>query len=572
LIAGISRQGRYNPKLKLSERFGDSPENNSNFRSEEFDNREEQTDVRDSTDTSLSLDYSLQFDDGGRVDLSGVLIDTDRTENERSFEFDEFVASDVAVNAGGNLETDNQQRQAIEEQSYSLNLGYSRPLFGGDADIRIGFADFDSENDNVESEIDFTDPVSVIEEERELTTIKDTETSIALSQSFAIGPNANVKIGAFYLTKERDNSILATDDERDLALPGWNIRGSDRPLDVSNVLTGLEPIDGGLFTIEEDRLDFFAKIDGRSGAFQWEAGVRYETTDQDVTDLTVDPALARINNDYDFFLPSAHLRFDLTQNDRLSASLARTVRRPDFSFLTPALLEDEIAENDLLGNPLLEPETAWGIDLGYERRIGRRGIFGINFFYRDVEDKIELTSTGEEGSEGPGSFIFTPDNVGDGWVRGVEFDYSAPLSLFGLDNTGIFANVSYLDSEVEDVFGKRQFNDQSDWVYNAGFIQDLPGLAASFGATYRKQAEAFGRVLGEEVFTSYGADLEIFVEKRWDSLTLRAVGSNLLDSSKDEVFNKFDNIEDQLDRDFDEYELETEDAGPIFRLILRYAF
>ncbi|RYD41514.1 MAG: TonB-dependent receptor, partial [Sphingomonadales bacterium] len=77
----------------------------------------------------------------------------------------------------------------------------------------------------------------------------------------------------------------------------------------------------------------------------------------------------------------------------------------------------------------------------------------------------------------------------------------------------------------------------------------------------------------EEVRTTYGADLEIFVEKRFGSnFTIRAVGSNLLNGAKRETFNKFDNQEDQLDRDFDEYELESEKAGPVFQLMARYAF
>ena len=79
--------------------------------------------------------------------------------------------------------------------------------------------------------------------------------------------------------------------------------------------------------------------------------------------------------------------------------------------------------------------------------------------------------------------------------------------------------------------------------------------------------------MAEEITTSYGADLEIFVEKSlFDRLTVRLVGSNLLNASKDEVFNKFDTIGDQRSRDFDEYELETEEAGPVFQLIARYAF
>ncbi len=266
------------------------------------------------------------------------------------------------------------------------------------------------------------------------------------------------------------------------------------------------------------------------------------------------------------------MRYNLTASDRVTGSIARTVRRPVFNLITPALLEGEVADNDLLGNPLLEPETAWGFDLGYEHVLAEQGVVGVNLFYRDVQDLIELTNTGEEGSEGDGYFVYMADNVGDGSVHGVEFDLSTPLSAFGMDNTGVFANYTWLDSEVEDVFGDRRFNDQSKWVYNLGFIQDLPELKLTFGATFREQGDAFGRILGEEVSTSYGPDLEIFVEKRWDFLTLRFVGSNLLDESKDEIFNKFDTIEDQMDRDFDEYEVESEEAGPIFRLTARYAF
>jgi iron complex outermembrane recepter protein len=110
-------------------------------------------------------------------------------------------------------------------------------------------------------------------------------------------------------------------------------------------------------------------------------------------------------------------------------------------------------------------------------------------------------------------------------------------------------------------------------VFNVGFIQDLPSLNSAFGVTYRKQGEAFDRLIGEEVTTSYGADLEVFVEHRiGDSFMIRLVGSNLLNASKDEVFNKFTTIGDQRTRQFDEFELETEEAGPVFQLIGRYAF
>ena len=153
---------------------------------------------------------------------------------------------------------------------------------------------------------------------------------------------------------------------------------------------------------------------------------------------------------------------------------------------------------------------------------------------------------------------------------GLEFELSTPLSAFGLDDTGVFVNYSWLDSEVEDVFGTRRFNSQSDYVANVGFIQDLPMWEAAFGVTWRKQGAAESRIVGEEVRTTYGADVEAFVEKRFgENFAVRLTGSNLNDASKDEVFTT---IEDQLARDYDEFELETETGGPVYQLVARYTF
>ena len=55
-------------------------------------------------------------------------------------------------------------------------------------------------------------------------------------------------------------------------------------------------------------------------------------------------------------------------------------------------------------------------------------------------------------------------------------------------------------------------------------------------------------------------------------IAIRLTGQNLLDSSKDEVFDKFGSLADQASRDYDEYELETERAGPVFQVVARWAF
>ena len=222
---------------------------------------------------------------------------------------------------------------------------------------------------------------------------------------------------------------------------------------------------------------------------------------------------------------------------------------------------------------------------------------GVNVFYRDVKDLIEIVNTGIPSKEMEGiwegliedgdavdladamrqepaqSWLYTSRNVGDGKVWGVEFDLSTPLTMFGLENTGVFLNYSWVNSEVRDFMGTRRFNGQAKSVYNIGFIQDLPSIAASFGMTFRRQGDAYERLLGEEVLIRYGEELDAFVEKRFgERLSIRLSANNLLDASKDEFFDKFNTEAEQLARDYKEYELETESAGRSLQLVARWAF
>lgn len=569
VLFGANLQGRHNPKLKSSLRYGDSPENNPNFATEDFDNREDQTDTRDGTDYSANLSYAI---DGATTDLElgAYYVRTDRTETERSFEYDDPTAISGPL-PDGNLLTDNANINEIDQENYTLDGKLSHEWSAGKTSLRASFARFDDQQREIEVEIDFDtdeDP-PVLEQTFTATDIVDKELSIRLDHSVPFGGDNAFVFGVFYQDKDRSTSIGDVDDEFEPSgLAGYD-QFSDSPLDFA---AAFDDPDGGIGALEERRIDGFALIEGRTGIARWEVGLRYETTRLTIGDFDGNAADG-VRSSYEKLLPSASVKLDLTPRDRITASIACTSRRPEFSFLTPVLLEEEVADNDFLGNPNLEPETAWGVDIGYEHRLGARGIAGVNVFYRKVTDLIELTNTGEEGSEGEGTFVFQPQNVGDGEVWGIEFDLSTDLGFLGLPDTGVFGNFSYLDSNVTDLLGERRFNDQSEYVYNFGAIQNLPALAASFGATYRKQGAAFGRVIGEEITTTYGADLEVFVEKRFgDSFTVRAVGSNLLNGQKREVFNKFDTIDDQEARAFDEYELESEEAGPVFQLVARYAF
>ncbi len=532
---GADVQGRYNPKEKSTDFF----DADGTFAGA----RELESDTRDGTD------YSFNATLGGPLgavsaSFSAFYTRTDRDERE-----------DVQILEGDPLELD--ALEAQDEDIKQDNIGaegiFALPWSAGTTELQVRYAEFKDDIVSTAFEADPGDELAPTE--REINDSQDEELGTTLSHTFEFDPG-ELKLGVDYLDKQRDTDIRVFEAED-------GIFEEDTP-------------PNGVFTIEEERLDPFVKFETRLGdALGVEAGLRYETTSVDVEgDAGTD------SNDYDILAPSLHLRWSLTDADRVYASFARTVRRPDFDLIAPFEMDEEPADEDALrGNPALDPELAWGVDTGYERRLGERGIVGINVFYRDITDVIELTSTGEP-AEG-GGLVFTPLNVGDGKTWGVELDLSTPLSVFGLDETGVFLNAAWLDSEIEDriLGGDRRFQNQPEYVYNVGFIQNLEGWAAAFGANYRKQDVSRQIVLGEIRDTSYEGDFEVFVEKRFgETWVARFTASNLLDLEKKEVITSYDGdsaqaiVDAMRNNDVDEIEIEHETSGPVLQLVLRANF
>lgn len=578
VLVGANVQGRYNPKEKSSLRYGDSPENNPNFATDDFDNREDQTDVRNGTDYAFNASWGIESETT-EFELLGNFVRTERTETERSFEYNDPTAINGPMRAtpAGNLLTDNANVSDITQESFAIIGKLDHEWSLGETQLRVGYSSFDEQGDEFEYEVDFDRSAPRFTGDLIDQAIKDTELFVNLEHEFELNDNLEFAIGGFVQNKDRDTDLQTVRSRFNLTAA--NRQGYDQftrnPAEFAPAT--FPPLEPTTTRIEEDRRDLYALVEGEYDNLTFEVGIRWENTDVTITDLVAAGAPA-ISSDYDEFLPSASMKIEVGEG-RITLSGARTLRRPNFNFLTPGTLEAEFGDNDFLGNPLLLPETAWGGDVGYEHKIGRTGVVGVNVFYRDVSNLTELSTllnangTPVEGSEGPGTFVYTPRNTGSGEVYGIEFDASFSLAFLGLPDTGVFGNLAVLDSKITDEFGERRFNDQSKFVYNFGAIQNIPQFGAAFGATYRKQGSAFGRLVGEEVTTRYGADLEVFIEKRFgDSFTIRAVGSNLLDSTKDEVFNKFATTGDQVSRDFDEYEIESERAGPVFQIVARYAF
>ena len=565
LLGGINIQDRYRGKTKRSDRYADPS-------MDELVSWEDQEEIKDGRDYSANLSWTADVGSTGRVGIDGFYVQTDRDVTEVSYE-EEYDDGEVTTSDVPGFGT-------VDQKNWGIAAEYTFDMAGGTTGLELDYAKFEDSSMEWEEAHAFVDGEwDESEAERLDIDASDTEIGFRIAHERWVGAS-RMQFGLDYRGKER---------EVDHAYYEFEAGNQGDPVVY-------EPDTAVGSLIEETRIDPYLMFSGDAGRTAWEAGLRYETTDSDI-ESSQDGDVLRVSRDYSELLPSLHLKWDLTDVDRISLSLARSIKRPGFNELIPALLDGEYGDNDYIGNPHLDPETANGLDLGYERRLGRRGVVGINFFYRDIENLIELVNTGQPSDEMTGawedmvddgeyasveaamaaepakSWVFTSGNVGDGKVYGVELDLSTPLGVFGMEDTGVFMNYAYVKSDVDDFMGGRRFNNQARSSFNAGFIQDLPTLDASFGLSYRKQGDAYERIVGEEVTIRYGEDLEAFVEKRFGTrFSLRFTASNLLDASKDEVFHKFNTIDDQLARDHDEFELETEEAGPSYQVMMRWAF
>lgn len=559
----LNYQERRNPKKKVSYRFDDTPTTNdkrfpdglnSKYISDpEFNNFEAQSDTRDGSDLSGSAEISTRFGDDGHFRLGGFFVDTDRNEDETSLTYE-----------GADLDFDGveTQHEEIDQQTYAVTADALIPL----GNLKLGVAGawnaYRDHTDAFASKGDEEDQSDLALDEVESTRIKDDEFTGTVFLRYGDSGMFKVKGGIDLLSKKRDgaNSVFKVEDDE------------------------TEPNLAATFTIKEKRYDPYLRLTFEpTSEISIDAGLRYEITDRDVTGAsgTASYNTSQLN-------PSLHLRYAPTAYDQFRASVARTVRRPNYDLISPYRQPESPGDDDIsFGNPLLRNEQAWGVDIGYERRLGAKGVVGVNFFYRDIKDLIELVRTGDvhDDEDDPASDViggqFTPRNIGDGQTWGIEVDFSTPINVFGFGETGLFANYTYLDSKTNDPFTgeKRRFNNQPHHIYNVGVIQNVDPADMSFGATISGRSAAKESNFDEQIDLRYDPDLEAFIEKRIGKhFVIRLSAQNLLDRVKKEDFRKYDGdtLEDFLDAraagDLDEYEIEREHSGPLFQATLRAAF
>ncbi|MFC4312752.1 TonB-dependent receptor [Steroidobacter flavus] len=180
-------------------------------------------------------------------------------------------------------------------------------------------------------------------------------------------------------------------------------------------------------------------------------------------------------NTYTDVLPSLNVRFKVQDNVFLRLAVARSLARPDFPLLLPAIniqaklgvmvngtcneLPDGAGVgncvsqyNGFSGNPDLEPMRSWQYDLAAEWYLNPTNSLTGAIFYKQLEGFMEtsLNSSVEYTNNGQTRTVrvLRPENQGNGYVQGFEVAYNSFFDFLPgfWKNFGARAAFTYVES------------------------------------------------------------------------------------------------------------------------------
>lgn len=279
----------------------------------------------------------------------------------------------------------------------------------------------------------------------------------------------------------------------------WRRRDEDRTTSEQGQIL-LPDFDAQPFGARIRRMAWYLQDDWELSP-QWSAylGLRQERIRTESCGLA-SPVL----NESSVLSPLLHLnyKFDAKGRELIRASLTRSYKAPDLYALMarPAIssLYPDLSRTntelspDRLGNPLLRPELATGLDLAYETYFSGGGMFSVGVFHRSVKDLIRNVATLQTVSWASAPrWVSQPQNLSRATSSGLElelkgragellprlFDAKLPLNLR--------AALNVYQSRVEALAGpNNRLEGQQPWSANLGFDYRFSSMPLNTGASF----------------------------------------------------------------------------------------
>lgn len=283
-------------------------------------------------------------------------------------------------------------------------------------------------------------------------------------------------------------------------------------------LFGLAPGDPAFqdtqhFDIEEKNYAGYGQANVEIGRLDGQIGVRVIRTDITSNAFLVlrgATSPVSIRNKSTDILPSLALRYKLKDNLFLRFAASKTITRPSFAQLNPALtLTPPVPGQQPFGrgssgNADLKPVRSDNYDLSLEWYIDRSSSITATIFRRDVTGFIQSVTSNFDidylGADNGVYQITRPENSGSGKLQGIEGGFTFfPKELpTWLDGIGISANGTYIDgnnkalSPLPGVTGYMDipFQNVSKYSGTATFIYEKGGFSGRASYVWRDKYNA----------------------------------------------------------------------------------
>lgn len=163
----------------------------------------------------------------------------------------------------------------------------------------------------------------------------------------------------------------------------------------------------------------------RAGAFDIEAGVRYNTMGIHIPDTGISPVkLGNVSVHSSSLVVNAALGYSINRKSRVYSSFSTGYRTPNIDDMGSLGLVDFRYEVPAGG---LRPEKSYHTELGY-RFLNRQLRTSVAIYYMHLTDLISRVQV--SGQQVNGYNVYTKENNQESYVRGAEFELQYQLSSF----------------------------------------------------------------------------------------------------------------------------------------------
>ena len=233
------------------------------------------------------------------------------------------------------------------------------------------------------------------------------------------------------------------------------------------------------------------------------------------------------HHSYGKLLPSANIKFNLTDDLLARFAVSQTMTRPDYSSLAGFISLNDLTLAGSGGNPKLKPLVSTNFDGSLEWYFAPRGLLSFGVFSMQLKDYVNFSNVtmsfkNMQQSATAGHDVFTdylvsvPSNV-NGSVKGVELNYIQPIG----DNFGVSANYTYgaghadsnqplmgnskTTANVSAFFENAKFNARVSYTYRSSFYAGVSRADNFYQAGIGNLAASVGYNINDMMSVTFDA-------------------------------------------------------------------